>query len=100
MEKAFPEPEDLEEDTLDTVVDGKKLREIIPTLPFPLQFNRNLKLDDWMDMDQALQLQQLLKGLFQWRMDNKRFNLASHWAELRASFQKICLKEIDFRDVL
>ncbi|MBW0578416.1 hypothetical protein O181_118131, partial [Austropuccinia psidii MF-1] len=30
-EKAFPEPEDLEEDTLDTVVDGKTLREIIPT---------------------------------------------------------------------
>ncbi|MBW0533209.1 hypothetical protein O181_072924 [Austropuccinia psidii MF-1] len=30
-------------------------------------------------------------------MDNKRFNLTSHWAELGASFQKICLKEIDFR---
>ncbi|MBW0529610.1 hypothetical protein O181_069325 [Austropuccinia psidii MF-1] len=26
-EKAFPEPEDLEEDTLDTVVDGKTMRE-------------------------------------------------------------------------
>ncbi|MBW0584151.1 hypothetical protein O181_123866 [Austropuccinia psidii MF-1] len=33
-------------------------------------------------------------------MDNKRFNLASHWAELGASFQKICLKEIDFRDLM
>ncbi|MBW0529456.1 hypothetical protein O181_069171 [Austropuccinia psidii MF-1] len=32
-------------------------------------------------------------------MDNKRFNLASHWAELRASCQKICLKEIDFKDL-
>ncbi|MBW0473803.1 hypothetical protein O181_013518 [Austropuccinia psidii MF-1] len=31
-------------------------------------------------------------------MDNKRFNLASHWAELGESFQKICLKEIDFKD--
>ncbi|MBW0511068.1 hypothetical protein O181_050783 [Austropuccinia psidii MF-1] len=29
---------------------------------------------------------------------NKRFNLASHWAELGESFQKICLKEIDFSD--
>ncbi|MBW0525996.1 hypothetical protein O181_065711 [Austropuccinia psidii MF-1] len=33
-EKDFPEPEDLEEDTLDTVLDGKTLSEIIPTLPF------------------------------------------------------------------
>ncbi|MBW0513611.1 hypothetical protein O181_053326 [Austropuccinia psidii MF-1] len=33
-------------------------------------------------------------------MENKRFNLASHWAELGASFQKICLKEIDFRDLI
>ncbi|MBW0480690.1 hypothetical protein O181_020405 [Austropuccinia psidii MF-1] len=33
-------------------------------------------------------------------MDNKRFNLASHWAELGESSQKICLKEIDFRDLM
>ncbi|MBW0470211.1 hypothetical protein O181_009926 [Austropuccinia psidii MF-1] len=32
-------------------------------------------------------------------MDNKRFKLASHWAELGASFQEICLKEIDFTDL-
>ncbi|MBW0499627.1 hypothetical protein O181_039342 [Austropuccinia psidii MF-1] len=43
---------------------------------------------------------QLLKDLFQWRMDNKRFNLASHWAELGASCQKIFLKEIEFRDLM
>ncbi|MBW0508670.1 hypothetical protein O181_048385 [Austropuccinia psidii MF-1] len=30
-------------------------------------------------------------------MDNKRFNLASHWAELGASFQMICLREIPFK---
>ncbi|MBW0466072.1 hypothetical protein O181_005787 [Austropuccinia psidii MF-1] len=53
-EKAFPEPEDLEEDTLDTVVDGKTLREIIPTLPFTFQFNRNLKPEDWKEMDNNL----------------------------------------------
>ncbi|MBW0494353.1 hypothetical protein O181_034068, partial [Austropuccinia psidii MF-1] len=51
-EKACPEPEDLEEDTWDTVVDGKTLSEIIPTLPFTFQFNRNLRTDEWKDMDQ------------------------------------------------
>ncbi|MBW0544539.1 hypothetical protein O181_084254, partial [Austropuccinia psidii MF-1] len=99
-EKAFPEPEDLEEDTLDTVVDGKAMRGIISTLLFTLQFNRNRKPEDWKDMDQVLQLHQLLKYLFQWSMDNKRFNLASHWAELGASCQNICLKEIDFKDLM
>ncbi|MBW0545868.1 hypothetical protein O181_085583 [Austropuccinia psidii MF-1] len=99
-EKACPEPEDLKEDTLDTVVDGKSLREIKPTLQFTLQFNRNLKPEDWKDMDHVIQLHQLLKDLFQWSMDNKRFNLKSHWAELGASFQKICIKEIDFRDLM
>ncbi|MBW0463974.1 hypothetical protein O181_003689 [Austropuccinia psidii MF-1] len=91
-EKVCPEPEDLGEDTLDTVVDGKTLREIIPTLPFTFEFNRNLKPEDWKDMNQVLQLHQLLKDLFQWSMDNKRFNLASHWAELGESCQRICLK--------
>ncbi|MBW0494893.1 hypothetical protein O181_034608 [Austropuccinia psidii MF-1] len=99
-EKACPEPEDLEVDTLDTVVDGKTLREIIPTLPFTFQFNRNLKPEDWKDMDQALQLHQLLKELFQWNMDTRRFNLAFHYAELGASFQKICIRGIDFKDVM
>ncbi|MBW0531763.1 hypothetical protein O181_071478 [Austropuccinia psidii MF-1] len=33
-------------------------------------------------------------------MDNKRFNLASHWGDLGASCQKICLKEIDFKDLM
>ncbi|MBW0549675.1 hypothetical protein O181_089390 [Austropuccinia psidii MF-1] len=54
-EKACPEPEDLEEDTLNTVVDGKTLREIITTLPFTFQFNRNLKPEGWKDMDQVSQ---------------------------------------------
>ncbi|MBW0489436.1 hypothetical protein O181_029151 [Austropuccinia psidii MF-1] len=31
-------------------------------------------------------------------MYKKRFNLGSHWAELGEGFQKICLKEIDFKD--
>ncbi|MBW0469750.1 hypothetical protein O181_009465 [Austropuccinia psidii MF-1] len=62
--KACLEPEDLEEDTLDKVVNCKTLREIIPTLPFTFQFNRNLKPEDWKDMDQVLQLHQLLKDLF------------------------------------
>ncbi|MBW0465106.1 hypothetical protein O181_004821 [Austropuccinia psidii MF-1] len=74
--------------------------EIIPTLPFTFQLNRNLKPEDWKDIDQVLQLHQLLKDLFQWSMDNKRFNLAPHWAELGASYRKICNKEIDFRDLV
>ncbi|MBW0493087.1 hypothetical protein O181_032802 [Austropuccinia psidii MF-1] len=76
------------------------MREIISTLPFTLQFNRNLKPEDWNDMDQVLQLHQLLKDLFQWSIDNVRFNLASHWAELGASCKRICLKEIDFKDLM
>ncbi|MBW0526170.1 hypothetical protein O181_065885 [Austropuccinia psidii MF-1] len=70
-EKACPEPEDLEEDTLDTVVECKKLSEIITTLPFTSQFNRNLKPEDWKDMDQVLQLHQLLKDLSQWSFQNQ-----------------------------
>ncbi|MBW0543640.1 hypothetical protein O181_083355 [Austropuccinia psidii MF-1] len=99
-EKACPEQEDLEEDTLDTVVDGKTLREIIPIIPFTFKLNRNLKPEDWKDMDQVHQLHQLLKDPFQWSMENKRFNLASHWAELEASYQKIFLKEISFKDIM
>ncbi|MBW0562970.1 hypothetical protein O181_102685 [Austropuccinia psidii MF-1] len=33
-------------------------------------------------------------------MENKRLNLASHWAEIGESFQKICLKEIPFKDFM
>ncbi|MBW0546466.1 hypothetical protein O181_086181 [Austropuccinia psidii MF-1] len=33
-------------------------------------------------------------------MNNKRFNLASHWAELGARFQKICIKDINFKDLM
>ncbi|MBW0509883.1 hypothetical protein O181_049598 [Austropuccinia psidii MF-1] len=81
-------------------MNGKKLREIIPTLPFTFQFIRNLKLDDWKDMDQVLQLHKLLKDLFHWRMYRKRLTLASHWAELGESCQKIFLKEIDFKGIM
>ncbi|MBW0519264.1 hypothetical protein O181_058979 [Austropuccinia psidii MF-1] len=60
--------------------------------PISIQ-KRHLKPEDWKDMDQCLQLHQLLKDLFQWSIDNKRFNLASHWSELGASCQKIFPKE-------
>ncbi|MBW0468685.1 hypothetical protein O181_008400 [Austropuccinia psidii MF-1] len=89
-----------EQDTLDTVVNGKKLREIISTLPFTFKFNRNLKQEEWKDMDQVLQLHQLPKDLLQWSMDKRRFNLASHWAELGASFERICLKELPFKNIV
>ncbi|MBW0467938.1 hypothetical protein O181_007653 [Austropuccinia psidii MF-1] len=48
--KGLLEPEALEDNTLDTVVYGKTRREIIPTLPFTFQFNRNLKQEDWKDL--------------------------------------------------
>ncbi|MBW0518922.1 hypothetical protein O181_058637 [Austropuccinia psidii MF-1] len=99
-EKPCPDPENLEEDTFHTVVDEKTLREIIPTLQFTFQFNRNLKPEDWKDRDQVLQLNQLSKDLFQLSMDIKRFNLESHWEELGASCRKIYLKEIEFRDLM
>ncbi|MBW0575514.1 hypothetical protein O181_115229 [Austropuccinia psidii MF-1] len=99
-EEAPSEPEYLEEHTLDTVVDSKTLREIIPTLPFTFQLSINLKPEDWKDMDQVLQLHQCLKDLFQWSMDNKRFNLASHWEEIGEIFPNICLKEIPFKDLM
>ncbi|MBW0588983.1 hypothetical protein O181_128698 [Austropuccinia psidii MF-1] len=51
-------------------------------------------------MDQAFQSHQLLKDIYQWRMDNKRLNLASHWAEIGASCHKICLKEIPLKDLM
>ncbi|MBW0555168.1 hypothetical protein O181_094883 [Austropuccinia psidii MF-1] len=85
---------------LDTIVDGKILRQIIPTLKFTFQLNRNLKTEDWKDMDHVLQLHQLLKDLLQCRMEKKKFNLASHWGELGASFQKICLKGIPLKDLM
>ncbi|MBW0577432.1 hypothetical protein O181_117147, partial [Austropuccinia psidii MF-1] len=84
-EKACPEPEDLKGDTLDTVVDGKTMREIMSTLPFTLQFNGDLKPEDWKDMDQVLQLHQLPKDLFQWSMDNKAqpgISLGTTWSKL------------------
>ncbi|MBW0496480.1 hypothetical protein O181_036195 [Austropuccinia psidii MF-1] len=85
---------------MDIIIDGRKLREVIPTLPLTLQYNGNLKPEYWNDMDQVLQIHQLLQDLFQWSMDNKRFNQASHWEELGASFQRIFLKEIPFKDLM
>ncbi|MBW0488713.1 hypothetical protein O181_028428 [Austropuccinia psidii MF-1] len=99
-EKACRELKDLKEDTLDTMVDGKTLREIIATLPFTFQFNRNLKPEDWKYMDKVLQLHQLPKDILQWSMENKKVDQESHCKELGASFQKICLKEIYFKGLM
>ncbi|MBW0502275.1 hypothetical protein O181_041990 [Austropuccinia psidii MF-1] len=85
---------------MDTMINGRTLREIIPTLPLALQYNGNLKPEDLKDMDQVLYLHQLLKDLFQWSIDNKMFDLESHWKELGEIFQKICLKKIPFKDLI
>ncbi|MBW0533205.1 hypothetical protein O181_072920 [Austropuccinia psidii MF-1] len=60
----------------------------------------NLKPEDWNHMDQVLQICQLLKDLFQLRMDNKRLKVVQSWGELGAGFQKICLKETPFIDLM
>ncbi|MBW0539453.1 hypothetical protein O181_079168 [Austropuccinia psidii MF-1] len=67
---------------MEGIVNGKTLRKIGPTLPFTFQFNRNLKPENWADMDQVLQHHQLLKDVFQWSMENKRFNVSSNWKKL------------------
>ncbi|MBW0468869.1 hypothetical protein O181_008584 [Austropuccinia psidii MF-1] len=67
---------------LDTLLDGRRLREFIPTLPFTLQFNKSLKPEDWKDMDHILQLHKILIDLLQWRMGDRRFNLDLHWEKL------------------
>ncbi|MBW0484161.1 hypothetical protein O181_023876 [Austropuccinia psidii MF-1] len=69
-------------------------------LPFTFQFNRDLKPEDLTDMDQVLQLHQLFNNLFQWSIENKRFNIASHWEELGETFQKIFLRGISFKDLI
>ncbi|MBW0487758.1 hypothetical protein O181_027473 [Austropuccinia psidii MF-1] len=92
-ENDFSEPEDLEEDTFDTVVDGKKLREIIHTLPFSFQFNRNLKPEDWKDMDQVLQLHQLLKDSFQWRRDNNSLT----WHPTEKNMEEVSRRSVSKR---
>ncbi|MBW0526668.1 hypothetical protein O181_066383 [Austropuccinia psidii MF-1] len=51
-------------------------------------------------MYQVLQLHQLLKDLFRLRMDKRRFNLASHLEELVEGCKKICLKEINLKDLM
>ncbi|MBW0521442.1 hypothetical protein O181_061157 [Austropuccinia psidii MF-1] len=90
-DKDCSQPED---QGLEAMVDDRTKREIIPMPPFTFQFSMNLNPWDLKDMDQVLCLHQLPKYLFQWNMDNKRFNLASHWAELGAGFKKICLKDV------
>ncbi|MBW0476984.1 hypothetical protein O181_016699 [Austropuccinia psidii MF-1] len=53
-----------------------------PMLPFTIKFNRDLKPEDWKDMNQVIQLHELLKALFQWSMDNKRFKMRRTWSKI------------------
>ncbi|MBW0468769.1 hypothetical protein O181_008484 [Austropuccinia psidii MF-1] len=59
---------------------------MISTLPFTLQFNRNLKSEDWKDMDQVLQLQQLLKRFILMEHGQQEFQpgipLGTTWSQL------------------
>ncbi|MBW0460484.1 hypothetical protein O181_000199 [Austropuccinia psidii MF-1] len=82
------------------MVNAKTLREITPLLPFTLKLNRDLKPEDWKDMDQLLKLHKLLKDLFQQIIEHKRFNMDSHWAEKGEGWQKIFLREISFKELM
>ncbi|MBW0580651.1 hypothetical protein O181_120366, partial [Austropuccinia psidii MF-1] len=90
----------LEGQGLENIVDCRKLREIIHTLPFTFQLKKNLKQEEWKDMDPVHQLHQPLKDLLQWRMENRRLNLDSHCEGLGESCQKIFLKDIPFKDLM
>ncbi|MBW0532204.1 hypothetical protein O181_071919 [Austropuccinia psidii MF-1] len=68
--------------------------------PIHFQFSIHLKTEDWPDIDQVLQLHQLLKYLFQRSLENKILNLASYWVELGASCQKVCVREISFKELM
>ncbi|MBW0477918.1 hypothetical protein O181_017633 [Austropuccinia psidii MF-1] len=85
---------------MDTIIDGRTLRQIIPTMPFTFKFNGTLKPKDWKYMGQVLQLHQLLNNHFQCRMDKKRLSVPSHLEELGECCQKVCLKEIHFKDLM
>ncbi|MBW0481972.1 hypothetical protein O181_021687 [Austropuccinia psidii MF-1] len=64
---------------------GKTLSKIIPTFPLIFRFNRNLKPEDWMDMDQVLQPHQLLKNCSngEWEKDvEPGFTLGRTWGKL------------------
>ncbi|MBW0569066.1 hypothetical protein O181_108781 [Austropuccinia psidii MF-1] len=96
-ELRFPRNQEEEEEDLGmnpVIKDGRNLREILPTVPFHLNFNRFLQPEDWTDLDQVFQINQLLKSMFQWRMERKIFKLATQLAEAGTATQKICLRYI------
>ncbi|MBW0489117.1 hypothetical protein O181_028832 [Austropuccinia psidii MF-1] len=51
-------------------------------------------------MNQVLKLHKILKDLFQFRMDNKKLNLCSHWEEIGEGSKNISLREIPFTDLM
>ncbi|MBW0559848.1 hypothetical protein O181_099563 [Austropuccinia psidii MF-1] len=89
-----------EDQCLDTMVDGRNLRENFPMLLFTVKSNQNPKKDDLKNMDQALQLHKILKDLLQLSMENKRFNQDSNYPELGEGFQEMFPKEIPFNNLV
>ncbi|MBW0514651.1 hypothetical protein O181_054366 [Austropuccinia psidii MF-1] len=70
----------------------------MPTIPFISQLKRRLNIEDWNDMDKVLQINQLLKDLLYWSMENERLKLESHWEELVSGCHKIFPEENSFKD--
>ncbi|MBW0535420.1 hypothetical protein O181_075135 [Austropuccinia psidii MF-1] len=68
------------------------------TLPSIFQLKRHLNIEDWNDMDEILQINQLHKDLLYWSMENERLKQASHWEELVSGCHKIFPEENAFND--
>ncbi|MBW0493231.1 hypothetical protein O181_032946 [Austropuccinia psidii MF-1] len=99
-EKAFTEPEDLEEETLYTVLDGKTLRKSYPPCHLLSNSPGTSKQRTGKTWIKFFSSTNSSKIYFNGAWTTRGFDLASHWVELGASFQKICLKEIDFKDLM
>ncbi|MBW0471222.1 hypothetical protein O181_010937 [Austropuccinia psidii MF-1] len=74
--KACPEPEELQENTFDTVVDGLEAYGSSSSAPPTPQ------------------------GLIPMEHGQQEVQPSKHWEEFGASFQKICLNKIDFRALM
>ncbi|MBW0593460.1 hypothetical protein O181_133175 [Austropuccinia psidii MF-1] len=86
---------------MDTVTkDGSTWRENLPNMPFHLTFNRGLQPEYWKGMDQVLQMYQLLKSMLRWRIVRKRFNLEEKLEEVGITTQKICLRDINWVELM
>ncbi|MBW0496901.1 hypothetical protein O181_036616 [Austropuccinia psidii MF-1] len=86
---------------MDTVIkDGKILRKILPTMPLHFKFNKRLQPYYWTDLDQVFKIHSLLKNIFQWSMMRNTYSLATQLAEAGTTTQKICLRDLNWLELI